>query len=223
MGRVLVIAIVGALAVVAAGVSFFAAARSDRGSPAVVAPPPPAVVPAPPAVAAAPAAPAGERPKRAGRVLSLDEAIRELELVRPPRSKLAEDFTVPMPGRAKFRLSEQRGKVVMINFWATWCPPCREEMPAMERLYRQHKDDRFTIVAISLDADTSVVAPYVTEHKFTFPIGLDPEMNLAEKYAVRALPSSFVIDRQGNMTVLAIGPRHWDSDASHSLVEAMAR
>jgi peroxiredoxin len=224
MGRLAVITVIGALAAIAAGVSFFAAARPERGDSTAVAPPSPAAVapaPAAPIVAAVP--PASERPKRGGRVLRLDEAIKELDLIRPARGKLADDFTVPMPGKTKFRLSEQRGKVVMINFWATWCPPCREEMPAMERLYREHKDAGFTILAISLDADTSLVSPYVAEHKFTFPVGLDPDMTLAEKYAVRALPSSFIVDRQGTMTALAIGPRHWDNDASHSLVEAMAR
>jgi thiol-disulfide isomerase/thioredoxin len=128
-----------------------------------------------------------------------------------------------MPGKTRFRLSEHRGKVVMVNFWATWCPPCRDEMPAMERLYRQQKDAGFELVAVSLDADPKVVAPFLSAHKLTFLVALDPEMSLADKYGVRALPSSFIVDRDGTMTAVAIGPRHWDSDASHSLIEAMAR
>ena len=219
MGRLFVVAAVGALAAIAAGVSLFAAVRTE---PSAAIPPP-----APPAVVRAPAppteAPAQVRARRAGRVLSLDDAIKQLDLVRPSRRKVAADFTLPMPGNRHFRLSEQRGKVVMINFWATWCPPCREEMPAMERLYRRHKDDGFMMLAVSLDADPRVVAPYLQEQKLTIPVAFDPEMALADKYGVRALPSSFIIDREGNMAALAIGPRHWDNDASHSLVEAMAR
>jgi peroxiredoxin len=155
--------------------------------------------------------------------MSLDEAVRELELIRPSRQKYAEDFTLRLVDGATFRLSEHRGKTVLINFWATWCPPCREEMPALERLYRRHKDRGLVLVAVSLDADPTVVPPYVRASKLTFPVALDPKAEVGNKYGVRALPSSFVVDRQGTMTALALGPRVWDNDASHSLVEALTR
>jgi peroxiredoxin len=158
---------------------------------------------------------------RAGAAVSLDEAMRELDLIRPSRQKVAEDFTLKMPDGTSFRLSDQRGKTVIVNFWATWCPPCREEMPAMERLYRQHKERGLVVVAVSIDADPAVVAPYVRENKLTFPVALDPKSEIANTYGVRALPSSFVVDRDGTMTAFALGPRHWDNAASHSLVEAL--
>jgi thiol-disulfide isomerase/thioredoxin len=112
---------------------------------------------------------------------------------------------------------------VIVNFWATWCPPCREEMPALERLYRQHKGQGLVLVAVSIDADPKVVPPYIRASKLTFPIALDPKAEVANKYGVRALPSSFVVDRQGTMAALALGPRVWDNDASHSLVESLTR
>jgi len=174
----------------------------------------------PAAAAAPPTAPARRRP---GKVLALVDAMKELDLIRPSRAKIAEDFTLATPGGGTFKLSEHRGKVVMINFWATWCPPCLEEMPAMERLYRQQKDAGFTLVAVSVDTDLKKVTPFVTAHKLTFAIGLDPKMDLANAYAVRALPSSFLVGRDGSLTALAIGPRHWDNDAAHSVVEGMAR
>lgn len=176
-----------------------------------------------PSSAAVPAAEAVAPPPRAGRVLSLDAAIKELDLIRPSRQKAAEDFTAPLAGGRSFRLSEHRGKVVLINFWATWCPPCREEMPAMERLWRQHKGAGFVMVAVSVDADPKVVPPFVGEHGFTFQVALDPKMGVANAYGVRALPSSFLVDRQGKLAALALGPRAWDNDAAHSLVEALAR
>jgi peroxiredoxin len=160
---------------------------------------------------------------RGGRVLKLDEAMHELDLIRPSRQKLAEDFTLATSDGKSFRLSDHRGKTVLVNFWATWCPPCREEMPAMERLYRQHKDQGLVLVAVSLDADPQVVTPYLRESKLTFAVALDPKMEVANKYGVRALPSSFIVDRQGAMAALALGPRHWDNAASHSLVEALTR
>jgi len=160
---------------------------------------------------------------RVGRRLALDEAMRELDLIRPSRQKLAEDWVLATPDAATFRLSGHRGKVVLLNFWATWCPPCLQEMPAMERLYRRHKAADFVLVAVSVDADPKKVAPFLAEHKLTFPVALDPNMTLAERYGVRALPSSFVVDRRGYLVALALGPRHWDNDAAHSLVEALTR
>ena len=153
----------------------------------------------------------------------VDAALRELDLVKPHRPKAAEDFTLPALDGRTVRLADLRGKVVLVNFWATWCPPCLEEMPAMERLWRKHKDAGFVLVAVSVDADPKKVAPFVTDHKLTFPIALDTKMAVAEKYGVRALPSSFLLGKDGMMTALALGPRHWDNKASHRLVEAMVR
>jgi cytochrome c biogenesis protein CcmG/thiol:disulfide interchange protein DsbE len=182
---------------------------------------------APPPVrpAAAPSASPAATPAkaRAGKVLPLEAALKELDLIRPARAKLAEDFTLATSGGGKVRLQEHRGKVVMVNFWATWCPPCLEEMPAMERLYRQQKDGGFTLIAVSVDADPKKVTPFVTAHKLTFPIGLDPRMEMANSYGVRALPSSFIVARDGSLAALAIGPRAWDNDAAHSLIEGLVR
>jgi peroxiredoxin len=139
------------------------------------------------------------------------------------RPKAAEDFSLPAVGGTYFKMSEHRGKVVLVNFWATWCPPCLEEMPAMERLWRRHKDAGLVLVAVSLDADPKKVPPFVSEHKFSFPIALDPKMETADKYGVRALPSSFVVSRDGTLAGFALGPRQWDDTNAHGLVEAMLR
>lgn len=93
----------------------------------------------------------------------------------------------------------------------------------MERLYRQHKGAGFEMVAVSVDTEAAKVKPFLAEHRFTFRVAMDPTMALANTYGVRALPSSFIVDRTGALVALAIGPRHWDNDASHSLVEAMVR
>lgn len=93
----------------------------------------------------------------------------------------------------------------------------------MERLWRQHRGGRFVLVAVSVDANPDVVAPFVATHGFSFPIALDPRMETANVYGVRALPSSFVVDRGGALAGLALGPRVWDSDAAHSVIEALSR
>ena len=93
----------------------------------------------------------------------------------------------------------------------------------MERLWQQQKGQGLVLVAGSVDTDTKKVKPYLDEHKLTFPVGLDPKMDLANAYGVRAVPSSFVVDRQGHLTAIALGPREWDNDASHSLIEGLLR
>ena len=214
MRPLLAIVIALTLAAVAAAVGLFAGENRSGGE---VSGPSPAVTVAGPTKATVAAQP------RAGRVLALADAIRELDLIKPARTKRAEDFSLNTPGSGKFRLFDHHGQVVLINFWATWCPPCLEEMPAMERLYRQHRDGGFTLVAVSVDADSKLVAPFVTARKFSFPVALDPSMNMANTYGVRALPSSFIVARDGTLAALAIGPRHWDNDAAHSLIEGLAR
>ena len=153
----------------------------------------------------------------------VEKAIKELDLIRPAQQKLAEAFTLKKPDGGMFQLSEHRGKVVFINFWATWCPPCREEMPAMERLFRRSQKDGLVMLAVSVDADPEVVAQFLKEQRFTFTVGLDPKMKLADTYGVRALPASFIVDREGQLAALALGPRSWDNSAAQTLVERMSR
>jgi peroxiredoxin len=154
---------------------------------------------------------------------NVEAAIKALDLIRPQPQKLADDFTLKTPDGRIVRLSEQRGKVVFVNFWATWCPPCREEMPAMERLFQRTKNDGLVMLAVSVDANPKVIAPFVEEQGFTFTIGLDPKMELANAYGVRALPASFIVDRAGYLAALALGPRSWDNAASQLLVEGVSR
>ena len=193
------------LVIAAAGIGLLASAKSPS--------PEPASAPAP-----------SERPTPlAPSSAAVDAAFRDLDLVKPSRSKAAEDFTLPALDGGTFRLAEQRGKIVLVNFWATWCPPCLEEMPAMERLWRKHKDAGFVLVAVSVDTDPQKVTPFVNEHRLTFPVAFDTKMAIADRYGVRALPSSFIVGRDGTLAALALGPRHWDNKASHRLIEAMAR
>jgi peroxiredoxin len=216
--RTALVAAVLAVAVLTGGLAALVASPPGERATAPPASQPPAATA--PRASEGPVAAAKPRP---GRAISLDDAFKELDLIRPSRQKLAEDFTLTTPDGGSFRLADHRGKVVFVNFWATWCPPCKEEMPAMERLYRQHRDGAFAMVAVSVDADPAVVPPYVQASGLTFPIGLDPKTQVANSYGVRALPASFIIDRQGHMAALALGPRRWDGDAAHSLIEGLAR
>lgn len=202
-----------------AGVGLFATLRPAPHTPAVASTEGDA--PSRPVGASGPAAGDTTASLRAGQGPGLDEAVRELDLIRPSRPKRAEDFTVALVRGETLKLREQRGKAVMVNFWATWCPPCREEMPAMERLYRRHQKRGFVLLAVSVDTDASLVTPFLEQHKLTFPVALDAKMDLANTYGVRALPASFLIDRDGYLAALALGPRAWDNRAAHALVEGL--
>ena len=145
----------------------------------------------------------------------------DLALIRLRQPASALDFTVPRLGSGSIGLKELRGQLLFLNFWATWCVPCREEMPSMERLYQRYKSRGLVVVGLSVDRNRPAVAPFVKRLELTFPIGLDPDMAVAERYRVRALPSTFLIDRSGNTVAVAFGAREWDSKAARDVIEAL--
>ncbi len=153
-----------------------------------------------------------------------DDPFKALALTRPKQPLTAHDFTVPGLTAASIRLSDFRGKVVLLNFWATWCSPCRVEMPAMERLYQRHKTEGFAVLGISVDRQgAAVVTPFAKSFKLTFPIGLDPRMDVAGSYGVVGLPSTFLISRTGSIVAIAVGAREWNGAAAHAMVETLLR
>ena len=153
------------------------------------------------------------------------DPFRDLNLIRPTRQKQALDFSVAGLHGERLALRAFRGKVVFLNFWATWCPPCKEEMPSMERLYRRYKDRGLTMLAISIDSVSGAhgVADFVKTHGLTFLIGLDPKFEVADGYGVRVLPSTLLIDRDGNTAAIALGPRDWGGTAAQVVIESLLR
>lgn len=116
-------------------------------------------------------------------------------------------------------LTQHAGKLVLVNFWATWCQPCIREMPSMERLYAKYKPSGLEIVAISLDqGNEDDVREFVAKLKLTFPIVLDPDHKAKALYKVRGLPTTYLLDRKGQVAGYGVGPREWDSEAAFALV-----
>jgi len=108
------------------------------------------------------------------------------------------------------RLADLRGKLVLVNFWATWCPPCVAEMPSMERLYAQLQKSGLEILAINAEADGLTMLPdYLKKHPHTFPVPVDTEGNVQELYGVFRFPESFIIGRDGKVVDHIIGGRDW--------------
>jgi thiol-disulfide isomerase/thioredoxin len=119
----------------------------------------------------------------------------------------APGFALPTSGGQTVVLSSFRGRVVFLNFWATWCPPCRLEMPAMERLHQDFKDQGLVILAVDIEESPKLVAKFMKEFRLTFPALLDADSRMSSRYGVRGLPTTVLIDRQGRSVGRAIGPR----------------
>lgn len=117
------------------------------------------------------------------------------------------------------RLSDYRGKVVFLNFWATWCAACVVEMPAMEKLHRRFKDREFVMVAINMQESDVQVKAFFEKLKLSFTALLDSNGEVAAGFAVNALPTTFVLDKEGRIVGAAIGPREWDSQPSIALFD----
>jgi thiol-disulfide isomerase/thioredoxin len=102
-------------------------------------------------------------------------------------------------------LDDYLGSVVLVNLWATWCPPCRDEMPLLQTFYEDHKADGFVLVAINQEEPREVVEPFVKEFGITFPIWLDLNYQAEQEFNTESLPSSFVIDRTGRVRLMWFG------------------
>ena len=106
-------------------------------------------------------------------------------------------------------LDEFDGKVIAVNFWATWCPPCREELPSMQATYEEFKDDGFIILGINVGEDWGVVASFLDALEIDFPILLDLESNTMNEWGGYGLPTTFIVDRSGSITHRIDGGRNW--------------
>jgi len=133
----------------------------------------------------------------------------------------APDFTLPTLSGAPIRFSDLRGKVVLLNFWATWCGSCRAEMPTIDALYRQYKDRGLEVLAVNLDLAPIAKIQDVDKAGVSLRVGLDPFSSAARTYRVLVLPTTYLIDRAGNVIVREIGGRDWLDGVSQRAVESL--
>lgn len=118
----------------------------------------------------------------------------------------APDFTLTTYDGATITLSKLKGQVALINVWATWCPPCRAEMPAIQATYEQYHGQGFTVLAVNLQEDPRVVAAFMRQYGLTFPALLDLDGAVSTAYQARVLPSSFFVDKKGVIRAVYRGP-----------------
>ena len=127
---------------------------------------------------------------------------------RPPLPRSgypAPDFTLETLEGKTVTLSDLHGEVVLINFWATWCPPCRAEMPAIQKVYEEYRDQGFTVLAVNQRENPGRVVAFMDELGLTFPVPMDRDGRVFERYRVNALPSTFFVDRAGIIQDVTIG------------------
>ncbi len=144
------------------------------------------------------------------------------ELRAQAQQGLAPDFTLQDLAGESHQLSQWRGKLVLINFWATWCAPCRAEMPGLRKLWLQYRDQGFEVVVISVDEGMKPrVARFVEMFELDFPVLLDPDSTVSDRYQVGGLPHSVFIAPDGTLIAKVIGEREWDSEPVKQWIEAL--
>ncbi|MCP4907070.1 MAG: TlpA family protein disulfide reductase [bacterium] len=128
-----------------------------------------------------------------------------------PRFDLRMLGTPPGASAERLDLASFSGKVVLVNFWATWCEPCEREMPAMERLYLDLRDEEFALIAVAIDEVEGDVESFQSDYGLSFPIVLDLDQSVYQSYQTMGVPESLLLDRDGRIIERYVGPREWDA------------
>ena len=141
-------------------------------------------------------------------ILSANTTNAAIDKISAPQAGFAApDFTLKTPDGEEYTLSKLKGNAVLVNLWATWCPPCRAEMPTIEKIYQEYKDQGLVVLAVDMtyQDDPAKVAPFVQKYGLTFPILLEETGNVGALYQLRSIPSSYFINRAGIIQEVVIG------------------
>lgn len=157
-----------------------------------------------------------------GLLLALTGVAQAAGTMTPIPGKVpAPDFSLQDTNGKIHRLSDYRGKPVIINFWATWCPPCREELPSMNRAWQQLEQEGIAMLAINMGEDEDTIFLFSADYPIDFPILMDQSGEVIEQWPVKGLPTTFVIAPDGTFAYRAIGSREWDGKAILDKVRAL--
>lgn len=139
--------------------------------------------------------------------------------------KEAPNFSLPDLSDKSVQLTDYRGKVVFLNFWATWCKPCQEEMPSMEQLYKNYQKDGLVILAVSIDRVTTKkdIPPFVKNMNLTFPVLVDSWGQTDKRYKLMGVPETYIIDQGGILREKVIGPRDWTRSENLRVVDQLLK
>jgi peroxiredoxin len=143
------------------------------------------------------------------------------QLVPIPDLPVAPAFDLAGPDGKRVRLSDFLGKPLIVNFWATWCPPCRAEMPSIQRAWEQLQGEGIGVIAINVGEDADTIRQFTDRSPVTFPLPMDLDSRVVQSWPVRGLPTTFVVDPEGRLAYIATGEREWDDPDLLSLVRAL--
>lgn len=142
---------------------------------------------------------------------------------RDPRpvsvSDAAPDFRLSSLEQGSISLSDYRGRIVLVNFWATWCPPCVEETPGLEKFAEQMRGQGVTVIGVSVDEDTDALKKFVSQYHLSYPIALDFDRAVANRYGTFKFPETYILDRDGRVAEKIIGPSDWQDPRMISFVQ----
>lgn len=132
------------------------------------------------------------------------------------------DFTLEGLNVKTVQLSALKGNVIFLNFWATWCDPCKDEMPSMETLYQRYKERDFILLAIAVEErNPDPARRFIQKNRYRFPVLLDPPGKTLDLFGIHRIPATIIIDRKGRMVGRVLGPRDWSQPEVFSLIDQM--
>jgi thiol-disulfide isomerase/thioredoxin len=147
------------------------------------------------------------------------DPVTGFRLLIPDKTEQAKHYELPDLAGKSWQIP-QAGQLTIVNFWATFCAPCRQEMPALDRLWQRYRDKGLSVVAIALDGDRkNAVEKFALRYNLQLPILLDNETDISSDYAVSLLPLTYLIAKDGRILGRVRGERDWDSETAHQLVE----
>jgi len=151
------------------------------------------------------------------------KVLRNLRLAPVDHPGPAPRFLSMTPQGKKMGIDDFKGKLVVLNFWATWCPPCRLEMPSMEKLYQEFKGQGLEVVAINFMEREKAITSFLKENGFSFPVLLDKKGEIARKYGVHGLPVTYLIARNGNLLAKSMGYKDWYKPDIRQLISTLLK
>ena len=155
-------------------------------------------------------------------LLLFQPAVQAEQTLTPiPGKVMAPDFVLQDTEGNTHRLSDYRGKPVIINFWATWCPPCREEIPSMNRAWKILEQEEIAMLAINMGEDEDTIFIFTADYPADFPILMDRDGEVIEQWPVKGLPTTYVVAPDGRIAYRAIGSREWDDPSLLERIRAL--
>lgn len=150
-----------------------------------------------------------------------DDPLAAMKIARVPPGTVAVPFELKSLDGNSVQLADMKGKVIVVNFWATWCGPCKEEMPAFERLRQKLDPERFALLTITTDLQREGIKHFLANLHVQLPVLFDDNQDVSQAYLVRALPTTVLIDGGGTLVGRAVGPREWDAPQSIHLLQSL--